>query len=60
MRYPIIRKNMRKNMYCSESNPDLWENFLKVFRNTQNEEFVGELSEEECQDFIDDIRETCR
>lgn len=47
-------------MNCSESNPELWENFLKVFRNTQNTEFVGELSEEECQEFIDDIRETCR
>ena len=48
------------NMDCSITNPELWDHFLTVFRNIQNEEPVGIFSEEECQDYIDDIRETVR
>ena len=47
-------------MDCSITNPELWQNFLTVFRNIQKEEPVGIFSEEECQDYIDDIRETVR
>jgi hypothetical protein len=46
------------NMDCSKTNPELWQNFLTVFRNIHKKEPVGIISEEDCQDFIDDIRET--
>ena len=45
-------------MDCSVTNPELWRNFLTVFRNIHKKEPIGIISEEECQDFIDDIRET--
>jgi len=44
----------------SITNPELWARFLTVFTNIQNEEPVGIFSEEKCQDYIDDIRETVR
>lgn len=47
-------------MDCSITNPELWAYFLTVFRNIQKEEPVGIFSEQECQDYIDNIRETVR
>lgn len=49
-------------MSCSESNPVLWAQFLKVFKNINGFDFRGTVpvTEEECKDYIEDIRETCR
>jgi hypothetical protein len=45
---------------CSETNPELWELFLVVFKNILGYDFEGDLFESECQEFIDDIGDTCR
>jgi hypothetical protein len=53
---------MENILSCSESNPELWADFLRVFKNINGREFKGRMSvtAEECQEYLDDIRDTCR
>jgi len=45
-------------MSCSETNPELWERFLTVFKNIFKYDFQSQfpVTEAGCQEFIDDVR----